>query len=87
VRGQAFLAAHRYTEATAEFQRILDHPGIVFTDPVRAAARLQLGRAFASAGDKVKARAAYQDFLALWKDADADLRLLKQAKTEYVKLN
>jgi serine/threonine protein kinase/tetratricopeptide (TPR) repeat protein len=86
VRGQAFLAAHRYTEATAEFQKILDHPGIVFTDPVRAAARLQLGRAFVSAGDKVKARAAYQDFLTLWKYADSDIPILNEGKAEYAKL-
>ena len=87
VRGQAYLSAHRYTEAVAEFQKVLDHPGIVFADPVRAVARLQLGRTLAPAGDRTKARAAYQDFLTLWKDADSDIRLLKQARTEYVKLN
>ena len=86
VRGQAFLAAHRYTEAAAEFQKILDHPGIVFTDPVRAVAQLQLGRALASGGDRMKARVAYQDFLALWKEADSDIPLLKQAKAEYALL-
>ena len=86
VRGQAFLAAHRYTEATAEFRKILDHPGIVFADPVRAVARLELGRALASAGDRTQARAAYQDFLTLWKDADPEIALLKQAKAEYAKL-
>jgi eukaryotic-like serine/threonine-protein kinase len=86
VRGQAFLAAHRYIEATAEFQKILHHPGIVFTDPVRVAAGLQLGRAFAMSGDRIKARAAYQGFLTLWKDADAEIPLLNQAKAEYTKL-
>jgi len=86
VRGQAFLSAHRYAEAATEFQKILDHPGIVFTDPVRTLARLQLGRSLASAGDKVKARAAYDDFLALWKEADQDIPVLKQAKAEYTKL-
>jgi serine/threonine protein kinase/tetratricopeptide (TPR) repeat protein len=86
VRGQAFLAAHRYTEATAELQKILDHPGIVFTDPVRAVTLLQLGRALASAGDRMKARAAYQNFLTLWKEADSDIPLLKQAKAEYALL-
>ncbi len=86
VRGQAFLAAHRYTEATAEFQKILDHPGIVFTDPVRAVTLLQLGRALASAGDRMKARAAYRNFLTLWKEADSDIPLLKRAKAEFALL-
>ena len=76
VRGQAFLAARRYNEAAAEFQKILDHPGIVFTDPVRAAARLQLGRALADAGDKVKASVGYQDFLGLWNDEYSDFPIL-----------
>jgi eukaryotic-like serine/threonine-protein kinase len=83
VRGQAYLSAHRYTEAVGEFQKILDHPGIVFADPVRAVARLRLGRALAAAGETMKARAAYQNFLTLWKDADSDIPLLKQAKAEY----
>jgi hypothetical protein len=86
VRGQAYLSAQRYSEAVREFQKILDHPGIVFADPVRAAARLQLGRALALAGDGMKARAAYQDFLAPWKYADSDIPLLKQARAEYMKL-
>jgi len=87
VRGQTYLSAHRYSEAVREFQKILGHPGIVFADPVRAVARLQLGRALALAGEGMKARAAYQDFLTLWKDADPDIRLLKQARREYMKLN
>jgi tetratricopeptide (TPR) repeat protein len=86
VRGQAYLGAHRYGEAIAEFHKILDHPGIVFADPVRAVARLQLGRALASSGDRAKASAAYEDFLTLWKDADPDIPLLKQASAEYLKL-
>jgi len=86
VRGHAYLSAHRYSEAVGEFQKVLDHPGIVFADPVRAAAHLQRGRALAAAGDGTEARAAYQDFLTLWKDADPDIRLLKQARTEYMKL-
>jgi len=86
VRGEAYLAAHQVAEAAAEFQKILNHPGIVFADPVGAVARLQLGRAFALAGDKTKAKAAYQDFLTLWKDADPDLPILKQAKSEYTRL-
>jgi eukaryotic-like serine/threonine-protein kinase len=86
VRGQAYLAAHQGAEAAAEFQKIIDHPGIVVSDPVGAAARLQSGRSFALSGDKAKARAAYQDFLTLWKDADPDIPILKQAKAEYEKL-
>ena len=73
VRGQAYLSAHRYSEAVAEFQKILDHPGIVFADPVRPGALLQLSRALAAAGETMKARTAYQNFLALWKDADPDI--------------
>jgi eukaryotic-like serine/threonine-protein kinase len=86
VRGQAYLFAHRYAEAAAQFQRIVDHPGIVFADPVGAHARLELGRSYALAGDRLKAKSAYQDFLALWKDADPDIPMLKQAKVEYAKL-
>jgi serine/threonine protein kinase/tetratricopeptide (TPR) repeat protein len=86
LRGQAYLAAHRGTEAAAEFQKILDHRWIVVSDPVAVAARLQSGRAFALSGDTAKAKAAYQDFLALWKDADPDIPILKLAKTEYAKL-
>jgi hypothetical protein len=86
VRGEAYLAAHRGAEASAEFQKILKHRGIVQLDPLGAVARLQLGRAFVAMGDLVKARAAYQDFLRLWKDADPDIPLLNQAKAEYTKL-
>ena len=86
VRGEAYLAAHQGAEAAAEFQKILDHRGIVVSDPVGALAHLQLGRAFALSGDKTKAKTAYQDFLALWKDADPDIPILKQAKAEYAKL-
>ena len=86
VRGQAYVLAHRYSEAAEEFQRILDYPGVVFADPVGARAQLELGRAYALSGDKVKAKAAYRDFLILWKDADPDIPILKQAKVEYAKL-
>ena len=72
VRGEALVAGHRYAEAAAEFQKILDHRGIVGLDPIGALAHLQLGRAFALSGDKTKAKAAYEAFLALWKDADPD---------------
>jgi serine/threonine protein kinase/tetratricopeptide (TPR) repeat protein len=86
VRGEAYLAAHRGPEAAAEFEKILAHHGIVAADPIGALAHLQLGRAYALARDTGKAKAAYQDFLALWKDADPDIPILKQAKAEYAKL-
>jgi eukaryotic-like serine/threonine-protein kinase len=86
VRGEAFLAEHRYAEAAAEFQKILDHRGVVGADPIGALAHLQLGRAFALSGDKAKAKAAYQNFLALWKDADPAIPILKSAKAEYDRL-
>ena len=86
LRGEAYLAVREHAKAAAEFQKILDHRGIVLADPVGAMARLQLGRAFALSGDKTKAEAAYQDFLTLWKDADPDIPILKQAKAEYARL-
>jgi len=86
VRGLAYLAAHQGAEAAGEFQKILDHRGIVVSDPIGALAHLQLGRAYALSGDKTKAKSAYQDFLTLWKDADADIPILKQAKAEYANL-
>jgi tetratricopeptide (TPR) repeat protein len=85
-RGEAYLAAHRGSEAAAEFQKILDHRGIVLNEPIGALAHLQLGRAYVLQGDTPKARAAYQDFLALWRDADPDIPILQQAKAEYAKL-
>ena len=86
VRGEAYLAAHQGSEAAGEFQKILDHRGIVLNEPIGALARLQLGRAYAMQGDAAKANSAYQDFLTLWKDADPDIPILKQAKLEYAKL-
>jgi serine/threonine protein kinase/tetratricopeptide (TPR) repeat protein len=86
VRGEALLAAHRYAEAAAEFQKILDHRGIVGADPIGALAHLQLGRAFALSGDLAKSKTAYQDFLTLWKDADPDIPILTQAQAAYAKL-
>ena len=86
VRGEAYLSAHRGQEGAAEFRKILDHRGIVANQPWGAVARLELGRAYAMQGDTGKARGAYQDFLTLWKDADPDIPILKQAKTEYAKL-
>ncbi len=86
VRGEAYLAAHQGSEAATEFQKILDHRGIVLNEPIGALAHLQIGRAYAMQGDTAKAKAAYQDFLTLWKDADPDIPILKRAKAEYAKL-
>jgi predicted Zn-dependent protease len=85
-RGQAYLAASQGAEAAREFQKIVDHDGIMVGDPIGVLAHLQLGRAYALQGDTTKAKAAYQDFLTLWKDADPDIPVLKQAKAEYAKL-
>ena len=86
VRGVAYLAERQGTDAVAEFQKILDHRGIVISDSIGALAHLQMGRAYAVAGDKAKAEFAYQNFLSLWKDADPDIPILKQARAEYAKL-
>ena len=86
LRGQAYLADRRGSEAAAEFQKILDHPGIGVPNPVYALAHLGVARGTAVAGDIAKSRRSYQDFLALWKDADPDIPILQQAKSEYAKL-
>ena len=86
VRGQAYLLAHNGTAAVAEFQKLLDHGGIVLNFVTGSLAHLQLGRAYAMAGDTAKAKSACQDFFALWKDADPDIPILKEAKAEYAKL-
>ena len=86
VRGEAFMAERRYAEAAAEFQKILDHRGIVGADPIGALAHLQLGRAYTLLGDKTKAKASYETFLTLWKDADPGVPILKSAKAEYGRL-
>jgi tetratricopeptide (TPR) repeat protein len=86
VRGEAYLAARRASESAAEFQKILDHRGIVGNGPIGALARLGLARAYWLEGDSAKAKAAYQDFLTLWKDADPDIPVLQQAKAEYATL-
>jgi serine/threonine protein kinase/Flp pilus assembly protein TadD len=86
LRGQAYLLLHKGSEATIEFQKFLDHRGLLANCPLGALAHLGLARAFVMQGDIAKARAAYQDFLTLWKDADPDIPILKQAKAEYAKL-
>jgi hypothetical protein len=85
VRGEAYLAAHQSAAAGAEFQKLIDHPSLVWNEPIGALAYLQLGRAYAMQGDGVKAKKAYHDFFALWKDADPDIPVLKQAEAEYAK--
>jgi tetratricopeptide (TPR) repeat protein len=86
VRGDAFLHLGDGAKAATEYQKILDHRGIDPTSPLYSLARLGLGRAYALQGDKLKAKAAYQDFFAAWKDADPDVPILKDAKAEYAKL-
>ena len=86
VRGLAYLKARQGPEASAEFQKILDHRGVCMTAPECTLSHLQLGRARAISGDNAGARTAYQDFFALWKDADPDVPILKEAKAEYAKL-
>jgi len=86
LRGQAYLLAGKGTEAAAEFQKILDHPGVIVNFPLRALAHVGLGRARMVSGDVAQARTAYQDFFAVWKDADPDIPVLKQAKAEYANL-
>jgi len=95
LRGEGYLAANRGTAAAAEFQKILDHPGVVQNEPIGALAHLQIARSYAlearsaqgtdADAARAKARAAYQDFLTLWKDADPDIPILKQAQDEYAK--
>ena len=87
VREQAYLVMNEGAKAAAEFQKILDHGGIVVSDPIGALSHLQLGRPYALLGDKTKARSAYLQFLTLWKDADTDTSTLQQAKREYGRLN
>ena len=86
VRGQAQLLAHDGVAAATEFQKFLNHRGVTLNFPLGALAHVGLARAYAMQGDTAKARAAYQDFLTLWKDADPDIPILQQAKAEYAKL-
>jgi hypothetical protein len=86
IRGDAQLLAHNGSAAATEFQKFLDHRGVVVNFPLGALAHLGLARAYALQGQTAKARTAYQDFGALWKDADPDIPILKQAKSEYAKL-
>lgn len=86
LRGEAYLAAKQGPAAAAQFQKIIDHPGLVVNEPIGALAHVGLGRAYALSHDSTKAKTEYQNFLSLWKDADPDIPILKQARTEYAKL-
>jgi hypothetical protein len=86
LRGLAYLAAKQGAAAGIEFQKILDHPGLMGNDLIGALAHLCLGRAYDLSGDTAKAKTAYQDFFALWKNANPDIPILIQAKAEYAKL-
>lgn len=86
-RGEAYLAEHQGAKAATEFQKVLNHRGIVGSDPIGALAHLQLARAYMLSGNLAQAKSAYQDFLALWKNADPDIPVLSQARAEYAKLN
>jgi len=86
VRAQAYLNEHKGSEAAVEFQKILDHRGVVLNNPIGALAYFGLARAYALQGDVARARTAYHNFFGLWKDADPDIPILKQAKAEYAKL-
>lgn len=86
VRGLAYQQLHQYREAAAEFRWMLDHPSLLLADPAGLPARLQLARALRDAGDQAGAKAAYHDFLNLWKDADTDIPLLRQARSEFARL-
>ena len=86
LRGEAYLQLRKAKEAETEFRKLIDHRGIVLNFPLGALAHLGLARAYTLSGDTAKARIAYQDFLTLWKDADPDIPIFKQAKAEYAKL-
>jgi predicted Zn-dependent protease len=86
VRGQAYLLLHQGADAAAEFQKFLDHPSMVANNPLFVLAHLGLARAYTLQGQTDKSRAAYQDFFTLWKDADQEIPILKEAKAEYTRL-
>jgi eukaryotic-like serine/threonine-protein kinase len=86
LRAEAYLAAKEGAAAQAEFQKILDHYGVIGNQPIGALAHLGLARSYTLQGNVLKARAAYSDFLSLWKNADPDLTLLKEMKVEFAQL-
>jgi hypothetical protein len=86
VRRLAYSRMGRHSEAAAEFQKILDHPGIVLNDPIGPMARLQLARALAGAGDRLRSAAVYKDLLVIWKDADPDVPVVREARAGSARL-
>ena len=86
LRGQAYLMLRQGAEAATEFRKFIDHPTLVGNNPLFVLAHLGLARAYALQGQHDKSRAAYQEFFVLWKDADPDIPILKQAKAEYAEL-
>jgi DNA-binding winged helix-turn-helix (wHTH) protein/tetratricopeptide (TPR) repeat protein len=86
VRGEAYLALDEPSQAAAEFQKVLNHPGIITYDPIGALAHYQIARAYTQAGDKPKAKAAYEAFFNLWQNSDSDTPILQQAKADYAEL-
>jgi tetratricopeptide (TPR) repeat protein len=86
LRGMAYLKSKQGTEAAAEFQKVLDHRGVSGASPYCALARLGLARSYALTADAAKARTTFQDFFTIWKGADPDIPILKEAKAEYAKL-
>ena len=87
VRGQAYLLLHQGTDAVREFHKFLDHRGVAVNCPLAALARLQLARAYVLVGDSKSANESYQEFFVLMKDADSGIPILREARTEYAKLN
>jgi len=87
VRGEAYLKARREQDAAEQFKKIIEHPGVIVNFPLGSLAHLQLARALARSGDSAGGRREYQDFFALWKDADPDIPILKAARAEYAKLH
>jgi eukaryotic-like serine/threonine-protein kinase len=86
MRAQSYLAMKKGNEAAAEYQKIVDHRALIANFFIGSLAHLGLGRAYVLAGNDAQAKTAYQDFFALWKDADPDIPILKEAKAEYAKL-
>jgi cytochrome c-type biogenesis protein CcmH/NrfG len=86
VRGNAYLKAGRGNDAVQAFQRLLDLKSVIDVDPLLPLAKVGMARAYVMAGDRARARVTYQDFLALWKDADPDIPVLREVKAEYAKL-
>lgn len=86
LRAEGYLAVKQGDAAVAELQKILDHRGVVRSEPIAALAYLELGRAFILSGNTAKAKTAYQEFLTLWKDADANIPVFQKAKAEYSQL-